>query len=142
MCGLSHFSYVQLFATLWTVARQASLSMGFSRPEYWRGLPHPPPGRASSRPRGRTHSSHVSCIGSWVLSHWHHLGSPMSVCVGVCVCVCVRARAHVCLCLHAHARVCVVECSNYKICTVGWMLLNAIGALTREMTDQLINYPI
>ena len=28
----------------WTVARQAPLSMGFSRQEYWSGLPHPPPG--------------------------------------------------------------------------------------------------
>ena len=36
---LSHFSYAQLFATLWTVAHQASLSMGFSRQEYWSGLP-------------------------------------------------------------------------------------------------------
>ena len=33
-----------LFATPWTVARQAPLSMGFSRQEYWRGLPFPPPG--------------------------------------------------------------------------------------------------
>ena len=32
-CVLSHFSCVQLFATLWTVARQAPLSMGFSRQE-------------------------------------------------------------------------------------------------------------
>ena len=32
------------FATLWTVACQASLSMGFSRQEYWSGLPFPPPG--------------------------------------------------------------------------------------------------
>ena len=31
-------------ATPWTVARQAPLSMGFSRPEYWSGLPFPPPG--------------------------------------------------------------------------------------------------
>ena len=30
--------------TLWTVARQAPLSMGFSRQEYWNGLPRPPPG--------------------------------------------------------------------------------------------------
>ena len=30
--------------TLWTVARQAPLSMGFSRQAYWGGLPHPPPG--------------------------------------------------------------------------------------------------
>ena len=40
----SHFSHVRLFATLWTVALQAPLSMGFSRPEYWSGLPCPPPG--------------------------------------------------------------------------------------------------
>ena len=41
---LSHFSRVQLFATLWTITHQASLSMGFSRQEYWSGLPCPPPG--------------------------------------------------------------------------------------------------
>ena len=41
---LSHFSRVQLFATLWTVDHQAPLSMGFSRQEYWTGLPCPPPG--------------------------------------------------------------------------------------------------
>ena len=40
---LSCFSHVQLFATLWTVACQVLLSMGFSRQEYWSGLPHPPP---------------------------------------------------------------------------------------------------
>ena len=32
---------VQLFATLWTVAHQASLSMGYFRQEYWSGLPFP-----------------------------------------------------------------------------------------------------
>ena len=31
-------------ATLWTVAHQASLSIGFSREEYWSGLPFPSPG--------------------------------------------------------------------------------------------------
>ena len=36
MGTLSRFSCVQLFATLWTVARWAPLSMGFSRQEYWR----------------------------------------------------------------------------------------------------------
>ena len=44
MCVQSHFSHVQLCATLWTVACQAPLSMGFSRQEYWSGLPCPPPG--------------------------------------------------------------------------------------------------
>ena len=33
---LSHFSRVRLFVTLWAVARQAPLSMGFSRQEHWR----------------------------------------------------------------------------------------------------------
>ena len=36
-------SHVQFFVTLWTVACQAPLSMGFSRQEYWNGLPFPPP---------------------------------------------------------------------------------------------------
>ena len=40
----SHFGHVQLFATLLSVAHQAPLSMGFSRQEYWSGLPCPPPG--------------------------------------------------------------------------------------------------
>ena len=43
-CTLSHFSHVQLYVTLWTVACQAPQSMGFSRQEYWSGLPCPPPG--------------------------------------------------------------------------------------------------
>ena len=37
-------SRVQLCATPWTVAHQAPLSMGFSRQEYWSGLPCPPLG--------------------------------------------------------------------------------------------------
>ena len=41
MCMLRRFSHVRLFKTLWTVARQTPLSMGFSRQEYWSGLPCP-----------------------------------------------------------------------------------------------------
>ena len=37
-------SHVRLFATLWTVAHQAPLSMGFTRQEYWSGVPFPSPG--------------------------------------------------------------------------------------------------
>ena len=37
-------SHVPVFATLWTVARQAPLPMRLSRQEYWSGLPCPPPG--------------------------------------------------------------------------------------------------
>ena len=42
-CMLSCFSRVRLCATLWTVNHQAPLSMGFSRQEYWSGLPFPSP---------------------------------------------------------------------------------------------------
>ena len=44
LCVLCHFSRVQLFASPWTVALQAPLSMGFSRQEYWSELPFSPPG--------------------------------------------------------------------------------------------------
>ena len=40
----SCFSHVHLCATLWTVALQTALSVGFSRQEYWSGLPCPPLG--------------------------------------------------------------------------------------------------
>ena len=42
MCPQS-LSHIQLFMTPWTVARQAPLSMGFSRRKYWSGLPFPSP---------------------------------------------------------------------------------------------------
>ena len=43
MCMLIH-SVVPDSATLWIVAHQDPLSLGFSRQEYWNGLPCPPPG--------------------------------------------------------------------------------------------------
>ena len=44
VCTLRGFSRVRVFATPWTVARQAPLSMGFSGQEEWSGLPRPLPG--------------------------------------------------------------------------------------------------
>ena len=41
---MKSLSRVRLFVTPWTVAYQAPLSMGFSRQEYWSGLPFPSPG--------------------------------------------------------------------------------------------------
>ena len=41
---MKSLSRVRLFATLWTVAYQAYPSMGFSRQEYWSGVPLPSPG--------------------------------------------------------------------------------------------------
>ena len=44
VCMLSHCSRVQFFATLWTTALEAPLSMRFPTQERWSGLPCPPPG--------------------------------------------------------------------------------------------------
>ena len=38
---MKSLSHVQLFVTPWTIAHQAPVSMGFSRQEYWSGLPFP-----------------------------------------------------------------------------------------------------
>ena len=44
LCEVKSLSCIQLFATPWTVAYQAPPFMGFSRQEYWSGLPFPSPG--------------------------------------------------------------------------------------------------
>ena len=49
-CVLICFSCGQLFATLWTVARQTPLSVGFSGQKYWSGLPCPDAGDTGSIP--------------------------------------------------------------------------------------------
>ena len=64
-CELSHFSCARFFVTLWAVAHQASLSMGFSRQEYWSGWPCPPPGDLCDP--GTEPVSPISCIDSQVL---------------------------------------------------------------------------
>ena len=74
VCACSHFSQVQLFATPWTVARQAPLSMGFSRQEYWSGLPCPPPGDLPD-PRIKSSSPAAPALQAYSLSP-SHLGSP------------------------------------------------------------------
>ena len=60
------FSRVWLFATPWTVAYQAPLSLGFSMQECWSGLPFPSP-RESSQPRDQTQ---VSCIAGRLFTIW------------------------------------------------------------------------
>ena len=59
-CVLSCLSCIWLFATLWIVAHQAPLSMGFSRQKYWSWLPCPSLGDLP--PRDRTHISWGPCI--------------------------------------------------------------------------------
>ena len=54
---LCRFRRVQLFATLWTVAHQAPLSIGFFRQGCWSGSPCPPPGDLPN--------SHLLCLLNW-----------------------------------------------------------------------------
>ena len=70
--------HVLVFATPWTVAHQAPLSMEFSGQEYRHGLPCPPPGDHPNPDIEPT--SQVSCIGRWVVYYWCHLGSPQ-ICI-------------------------------------------------------------
>ena len=89
-----HYIYVlcahaqSLFMTLWTVANQAPLSTGFSKQEYWSGLPCPPPGDLPNP--GTEPMSPALQVDSLLLSYWE---SPIYVLyihtVYICVCVCV-----------------------------------------------------
>ena len=65
---LSRFSRVQIFLPLRNAARQAPQPMGFSRQEYWSGLPRPPPGDLPD-PGVEPMSLMSPCIGRWVLYH-------------------------------------------------------------------------
>ena len=62
---LSRFS--QLFVILWTAARQAPLSMGFCRQEYWSKLPFPFPGNLPNP--GTEPEPYVACTGRQVPYH-------------------------------------------------------------------------
>ena len=75
MCGTNAFlcSVVSSsFVTPWTSARQTPLSMGFPRPEYWSGLPFPPPGDLldqgikSASPAWQVDSSPLYHLGSQI----------------------------------------------------------------------------
>ena len=68
------FNHVRLFATPWTIAHQAPLSMGFSRQQYQSGLPFPPPGDTPNT--GIEPASPELAGGSPTTEH---LGSPLSV---------------------------------------------------------------
>ena len=63
-------SRVRLFTTPWTIARQATLSMGFSKQEYWTGLPFPSPGNIPDP------GIEPEQVGSLPLEPWIPTGSP------------------------------------------------------------------
>ena len=64
---VSVLSHIQPFATTWTGAHQAPLSMGLSRQEYWSGLPFPPPGDLHHP--GMEHSKSPALAGGFFFKH-------------------------------------------------------------------------
>ena len=110
-------SRVQLFATSWTVAYQAPLSMGFSRQEYWSGLPFPSPGdlpdagieprsptsltdALPSEPPGKSKATYIVANGKiFFLSH----------CWIILHCVCMYG---VCVCVYIHIYIFFIHSSN------------------------------
>ena len=113
LCWFSRSVVSNSFAIPRTVPRQASLSMGFSRQEYWSGLPFPPPGILFPRqkywsglplpPPGDlpdqilTHIS-SSCIGRQILNCW--ATGEASVISWVYACVCAWLQLCLILCDH------------------------------------------
>ena len=75
-CVLTRVSHVQLFVTLWTIAHQNPLSIGFFRQEYWSGLTCPPPGNLPD-PRDPTHVSCTSCIAGGLFLPLSYQKSPL-----------------------------------------------------------------
>ena len=70
-CVLSCFNCVRLFETLWTVACQAPLSIGFSRQGYWSEVPFSLPGDfINARIKPQSSETPVLQVDSLSLSHW------------------------------------------------------------------------
>ena len=108
-------SHVRLFATPWTVAHQASLSLGFPRQEYWNGLPFPSPrdlpdpsdwtwvswlaGRffTTKTPGKPTSNGHMVIKGLNERKSEEAWG--VGVCVRVRACVCMHTRVYICICV-------------------------------------------
>ena len=85
---LSSFSRVWLFVTIWPVAHQGPLSMGFSRQEYWNGLLCPPSGDLPDPGIEPTSFTSPTLAGGFFTTSatWE---AHIHECVSVCLCVCV-----------------------------------------------------
>ena len=98
MCMSSHFSHIQLFMTIWTVARHAPLFMGFSRQENWSGLPCPPLECPPHQGLNVMFRSYDSCIGRQVLYHQRYsiaLGLINPFPTGHCILSCTGRPIHI-----------------------------------------------
>ena len=89
-CMLRWFSSFQLFKTLWAIAHQAPLSMGFSRQDNWGGLPCPPPNLPDPGIKPTVLMSPALAGGFFTPSTtWEVPLRSVCTCVCVCVCACV-----------------------------------------------------
>ena len=93
MCA-QWLSCLRLFETPWTVAHQATLSMGFSRQEYWSGLPCPPPRDLPNPGTEPTPPASPALVGRFFTTSttWEVLALGQITCqasgyLNVCVCV-------------------------------------------------------
>ena len=110
-------SRVWLFATPWTVARQAPLSMGFSRQEYWSGLPLPSPGVLSNPGIKPASPALLMILYRWAPREAQvlecvpvcgHTRAYVSVCVSVCLCHYIYVCESVSKTVHVPACLCYV----------------------------------
>ena len=114
----SHFTHAQLFVNPWARARQAPLSMGFSRQQYWSGLPFPSPEvlpNPGIKPRDRTQ---VSCIAGRFFTVWATREAYATILQHVCVCVHMYMCVHICthVCVHVYTHVCVWIYTHVYVC--------------------------
>ena len=108
-CMLSRFGRVRLCATLWTAAHQAPLSTGFSRQEYWSGLPFPSPIKWYRKPQMNFWPTQYMCLYickkilcvyvSCVCAHCVYVCVTHHVCTNIRLCVCTRTSV---VCLNQH----------------------------------------
>ena len=131
-------SVVSDFATPWTVAHQAPLSMEFSRQEYWSGLPFHFPGNLPD-----------PGIGSW-LSHIVSLDclpseppeKPWCVCVCVCVCIHTYAKIHTKI-PHTDCFMCkyIYKCKDNIMKNSGiWKIAKVVTCKTGDWRGKLLLY--
>ena len=83
LCCTQSLSRVHLFVTPWTVARQAPLSMRFSRQEHWSRLPCPPPGQLPNSGNEPKSPTLLHCRK--ILYPLSHLGRPPKSIINNCL---------------------------------------------------------